>query len=246
MDVARRIQTNLLPRNPSIKGLDLACYMKPAEEVGGDYYDIYTIGNRVWILLGDVTGHGLSSGLVMLMAQSIIRSILHTQPDISPSALNVLANKVLYDNLQRLREDRQMTIVSICMTDKRHFVLSGCHDNVYIYRNATREVETINVSQMPCGLGFVSDLEDFDVAEESYTLEDNDLLLLITDGVTEAANQGDYSKGVFDEKRLISFIKDTADQPVEQIRTKLTNKLQEFTGGIFHDDVTFLIARLNP
>jgi serine phosphatase RsbU (regulator of sigma subunit) len=246
MDVARRIQMNLLPKDPTIRGLELACYMEPAEEVGGDYYDIYTIGDRVWILLGDVTGHGLSSGLVMLMAQSIIRSILHTQPDISPSALNVLANKVLYDNLQRLKEDRQMTIVSICMNPENRFVLSGSHDNMYIYRHATREVETISVSQLPCGLGFVNELEQFDVSEATYQLYEKDLLLLITDGVTEAASGGDYSKGTFEEKRLISFIKEYADQPIEQIKANLQRKLREFTGGVFHDDVTFLIARMNP
>ncbi|MEM9490251.1 MAG: hypothetical protein AAGC55_13980, partial [Myxococcota bacterium] len=76
MEAARRIQLDLLPKEPDIPGLEITCYMKPAEEVGGDYYDIYTFGDRAWIMLGDVSDLGLSSGLVMLMAQSIISSIL--------------------------------------------------------------------------------------------------------------------------------------------------------------------------
>lgn len=246
VNVARRIQTDLLPRKPSIPGMQLACYMKPAEEIGGDYYDICTVGQRAWVLLGDVTGHGLSSGLVMLIAQSVIRAILHAQPDIGPAALNVLANRVLYDNLQRLHEERQMTIVSICVTGKNQFSFSGCHDNIYIYRSATREVEAINVSQMPCGLGFVEAMEEFGVGEDTFQLLDNDLLLMVTDGVTEAASGGDYGKGVFEEKRLIEFMKSRGHEPIEQIKTELTAKLHEFTGGIFHDDVTFLLARMDP
>ncbi len=246
MDVARRIQMDLLPRSPKLSGFELACYMKPADEVGGDYYDVLTFGDRAWILVGDVTGHGLSAGLVMLMAQSIISSILHTQPDISPSALNVLANGVLYENLKRLNEDRMMTIVSICLKDEKRFALSGCHDNVFIYRHATGEVETIPVSQLPCGIGFMRELEELEITEDDYQLHDNDILLIITDGVTEAAEGGSYEKGLFNEERLIEFIKANADRPVEEIKAELTRLLSEFTGGIFHDDVTFLIARANP
>jgi len=249
MDVARRIQMEILPRNPEIKGLELACYMKPADEVGGDYYDIFTVGDRAWILLGDVTGHGLSSGLVMLMAQSIISSILHTQKDISPGALNTIANEILYDNLQRLNEDRQMTIVSICLEAgnnnwPRKAVYSGCHDNLFIYRAATKEVETVEISQFPCGLGFFRDVEENMVSNANMVLNSEDVLVIITDGVTEAAKEGKHERGFFNEERVREIVKTNANEPVETIREKLTQQLQDFTAGVYHDDVTFLIARV--
>ena len=80
--------------------------MHSADEVGGDYY---TMGEMSWVLVGDVTGHGLASGLVMFMVQSIITSILQTRPNLSPAELNALANQILYQNLERLDEQRPMT-----------------------------------------------------------------------------------------------------------------------------------------
>lgn len=250
MDVARRIQTQILPKNPSIPGLELACYMKPADEVGGDYYDIITVGSRAWILLGDVTGHGLSSGLVMLMAQSIISAILHTQKDISPRELNLLANEVLFDNLQRLNEDRQMTIVSICLESdttggrSRNAVFSGYHDNIFVYRAATQTVETVSVTQMPCGLGFLRDVDASLTSEGHIELHPDDLVVLITDGVSEAAKQGDYQRGLFHEESVVQVIRSSAHESVDSIKKKLVSELEAFTSGIFHDDVTFMIARV--
>ena len=76
VETARRIQTKLLPGDVSLPGLELITYMRPAESVGGDYFDIHTTPAGSWLFLGDVTGHGLGAGLVTLMAQSTVSSIL--------------------------------------------------------------------------------------------------------------------------------------------------------------------------
>lgn len=243
MDAARRIQTQLLPHEPKIPGLDLTCYMKPADEVGGDYYDVHRIGDSSWILLGDVTGHGLSSGLVMLMAQSVMSSILHTRGSISPGELNLLANQVLHENLTRMGEERTMTIVSIRMDQGDEIVLSGSHDNLFIHRGRTGEVEVVEVAQFPFQLGLVDDIPSDIVSESRVRLDPGDTLYVITDGVTEAAQGGDYNRGIYDERRLIAYIKATAGQPLERIKAGLASELEKFTQGVFHDDVTFLIAR---
>lgn len=243
LDAARRIQTQLLPSEPRVPGLELTCYMKPADEVGGDYYDVQRFGDRSWILLGDVTGHGLSSGLVMLMAQSVMSSILHTRASISPGELNLLANRVLHENLSRMKEDRTMTIVSISMDQSDEIVLSGSHDNLFIHRGETGDVEVVEIAQFPFQLGLVEDIPSDIVSESRVRLDEGDTLYVITDGVTEAAMGGDYNKGMYDEARLIAFIKATAAQPIEQIKAGLAEELERFTNGVFHDDVTFLIAR---
>ncbi len=243
MDAARRIQLQLLPREPRVPGLELACYMKPADEVGGDYYDVHQQGGRSWILLGDVTGHGLSSGLVMLMAQSVMSSILHSREAIQPGELNLLANRILRENLTRMNEERTMTIVSLQLENEDEVVLSGSHDNLFLHRARTGEVETVEVSQFPFQLGLVDDIPPEMVSETRIRLEPGDTLYVITDGVTEAAQGGDYARGTYDERRLIEFIKARAGHPVERIKDELTQELDRFTQGVYHDDVTFLIAR---
>jgi serine phosphatase RsbU (regulator of sigma subunit) len=244
LEVAHRIQMQILPDNPELTDLELACFMKPADEVGGDYYDIYKAGDFSWILLGDVTGHGLSSGLVMLMAQSIISSILHTRSDITPSELAFLANTILHKNLNRLSEDRHMTLVALCRTGEgNRFVYSGSHDDLYLYRAATGEVEVVSIEEAPHGLGFLDDFEREEWTENSLQLQKDDVLLLGTDGITEAAAGGEYERGMFSEDRVIAFLKDNAGRPVEEMREVLVGELNRFTGGIFHDDVTFLIVR---
>lgn len=243
MDAARRIQTQILPQRPVLPGLELCCYMRPADEVGGDYYDIYEAGGRSWILLGDVTGHGLSSGLVMLMAQSVMSSLLHSQQAIRPGALNLLANRILHQNLTRLGEDRTMTIVSICLEGPDELVLSGSHDNLYVYRKASGVVEVVEVSQFPFQLGLIDEIPEDLVAEARLHIAPGDTLFVITDGVTEAAAGGDYRRGMYDEARLVEFITRNATRPLDQIRASLAQELERFTQGVFHDDVTFVIAR---
>lgn len=246
IDVAHRIQTAMLPKHPSIPGTEVTCYMRPADEIGGDYYDICTVGEHTWILLGDVTGHGLRSGLVMLMAQSIMSSILHARPDISPAELNRVANRILYQNLQRLDEQRPMTIVSLCRmgsnTDHR-FVVSGSHDNLYVWRMASEEVEVITMDHFALGLGFVDDLPAQGVIEREFRLAPGDLLFIGTDGVLEAPSEGDYNRGIFGEERLISFLKAHGHTSLEETKKDLVAALDRFTVGIYHDDVTFLLLR---
>lgn len=247
MEVAHRIQMKVLPTDPHIPGLELTGYMKPAEEVGGDYYDVYTLGDHSWILLGDVTGHGLSSGLVMLMAQSIMASILHTRQEISPAELNFLANKVLHQNLRRLDELRSMTIVALCRVgDEQRFTYSGNHDHVYIYRAASGEVESIDVTGVPHDLGFMSEFPLSEFTQSTFTLEEGDLVFITTDGVTEAARHGLYRDGMFDSERVVQLLKQVADRPLPDIKSRILEELDRFTDGIYHDDVTFLLARPLP
>lgn len=243
MDVAKRIQTEILPNNPELPGYEIECFMQPADEVGGDYYDVYTNGESSWILIGDVTGHGLSSGLVMLMAQSIITSILHTRENLTPTELNALANKVLFKNLVRLNERRTMTIASLRQGREHEFTLSGSHDNVFIWRTETRKVEVVPVDHFPCGLGLKEGIEGKIRPETTIRLAPQDLLFLATDGVTEAARRGEYSGGVFDESGVVGFLEERGHQPLEQMKDELMNRLELFTRGIYHDDITFVMIR---
>jgi serine phosphatase RsbU (regulator of sigma subunit) len=241
MDTARRIQTKILPRDNQLPGLDVVSYLRPAETVGGDYLDLYAFDEDCWLLVGDVTGHGLGAGLVMLMAQSTISSILQTRPDISPRQLNWLANRVLCRNLARLEEPRHMTVVSLRRESGNRFTISGCHDDVLIVRNGGT-VERRAVTHMPMGLGFVDELAADDVGEDTFVLAEGDLLFIGTDGVTEAAAGGDARRGFLGDS-LDELLARHAHEPLPSIKQALLDGLEKFTGGIYHDDVAFLLVR---
>ena len=242
LDAARRIQRNLVPRDVSLPGLEAIAHVRPAETVGGDYVDAYHFEPWSWLLLGDVTGHGLGAGLVMLMAQSTISSILQTRPDIAPRELNALANNILHANLTRLDEQRHMTIVTIRGRGDR-FEVSGSHDNIYIYRAATRTVETLAMTHFPWGIGFHARITENEIEQDSFELAAGDVLFLGTDGITEAAREGDHLRGFFGEARVADILVQHAHGPLAMLSSMLAEQLEAFTRGVYHDDVAFLVAR---
>ncbi len=241
LEAARRIQSMILPRELRIPGLDVVGYMRPADSVGGDYFDVCRNGNDCWILLGDVTGHGLGAGLVMLMAQSTLSAIVQARPEISPKELNYLANRVLCTNLMRLDERRHMTIVAIRCREG-HFVISGSHDDVFVWRAGTKRVETLPMAHFPWGLGFI-DFEPGQVREDALHMGAGDLLFVGTDGIVEAARRGDPKAGFFGEKAVMEILTAYAAAPLEELKRRLLERLEEFTSGVYHDDVAFLLVR---
>ena len=243
MDVAQRIQTDILPKNPTLPKLELACFMAPADEVGGDYYDVYHINDTSWIILGDVAGHGVASGLVMFMVQSIVTTLLQSHNTMTPGELNYLANIILCKNFERTAEARPMTLVTLSSTDGRTFQMDGSHDGIYIYRAATKEVETHRVDHFPFGIGFVSDLEKELFINEIFTLETDDVLFLCTDGISEAYKNGNPKEEQFGDDRLLSFISENAHLNPTIVQEKLLADINAFTNHIYVDDITFLVIK---
>ena len=100
MEIATRIQTSILPRDVTVPGLEIAATMRTATEVGGDYYDVIPVEGGCWMGIGDVAGHGLGTGLVMLMMQSGIGALCRKLPDASPRELLLALNAMLVDNVR--------------------------------------------------------------------------------------------------------------------------------------------------
>ena len=243
VDAARRIQTRLLPHDTTLPDLEFVCHMRPASVVAGDYFDIHRAGDQMWFFVGDVTGHGLGAGLVTLMAQSIIQSILETRHSITPRELNRIANRVLYENLLRLEEQRHMTIVSMCKVSANRFLISGSHDNIYVYRAQSGQVEVLPLCHFPLGLGFLPELAPQDVGEVEVTLAQGDFMFVGTDGITEAARGGDETKDLFGESGLVTFLKTQSTGPLTELKANLISVLEKFTAGVYHDDVSFMVLR---
>ena len=111
LEIAQRLQTMLLPKEKElseIKELEIAGFMEPAEEVGGDYYDVLQHHGRLTIGIGDVTGHGLESGVLMLMVQTAVRTLMENN-ETDPKQFFEVLNRTIYKNVQRMDSDKNLS-----------------------------------------------------------------------------------------------------------------------------------------
>jgi phosphoserine phosphatase RsbU/P len=236
MEVAQRIQTALLPRNGRLGPYEVAAVMRPATEVGGDYYDmIETAAGEHWVNIGDVSGHGVESGLVMMMTQTSILSTVNQQPGLSPSKVFGSVNRVLHENISRLSTNRYMTL-NVIRLDGDRLVMAGKHQDVLVWRAATSAVET--VTNEGCWIGMVRDTEGL-VEDLSLDLGKGDVVLLFTDGVTEATAE---SGEMYGQDRLVASFGRVAGQPLEQALDALLRDVQGFASRQ-EDDITLLLIR---
>jgi serine phosphatase RsbU (regulator of sigma subunit) len=239
MEVAKRIQTSLLPQNRRVGGYDIVARMQPAAEVGGDYYDIIQAGeDRNWVAIGDVSGHGVESGLVMMMTQTSILSLVQDNPRLSPSEVFSAVNDVLLENINRLQAARYMTLNVVRLRDDG-LTLAGKHQDVLVWRKATRQVETI--TNDGCWIGVVEDTRGR-VADFSIPMAEGDVALFFTDGATEAMN----ARGeMYGEARLAAVLARVAEGALEDALGTLFADIAAFRSSQ-EDDVTMMLVRHAP
>src|SRR6266568_3844097 len=188
LQIAQALQTGILPRNPDLAGFEVAARMKPAENVGGDLYDILSFPDSFWLLIGDVSGHGLQSGLVMLMAKAAAYSAISSDPGCTPREVLGAVNRVLHENVRRrmCRDDYLTLMVARHHGDGR-FVAAGAHQPLFLAR-AGGGVDVVEPAGPWCGV-----MEDVEPRTPQYEFQlgPGDLLCLITDGIVEARGAGD-------------------------------------------------------
>jgi predicted ATPase/serine phosphatase RsbU (regulator of sigma subunit) len=185
MDLARKIQTVLLPTNLAIPRYDIAAVMRPCATVGGDYYDVFIVGGVPWIFIGDVSGHGVSAGLSMMMIQTAIRtavtSLCESGGTPSPAEVIALVNLAVRSNLASIDVGHYMTITGFRVEGDK-LVYAGLHEDILIYRAATRAIERVETTGV--WLGVLDDIRPM-LVDGELSLAPGDTLLLYTDGVTE-------------------------------------------------------------
>jgi serine phosphatase RsbU (regulator of sigma subunit) len=237
MALARKIQTALIPSGPEIPGFDIAAELVPADEVGGDYFDVLTVRGRHWIVVGDVSGHGVPAGLVMMMAQTAVHTALRLDPTLDPARLLAAVNRALTGNIRRLGESRYMTLTVLEIREDGRFRFAGLHQDILIYRAAERTVEEIETRGIWIGiLDEISEMAPMD----RFRLEPGDALLLFTDGVTEAR---DAKGGMFGNRRLANLLREHGDRPAPDILRAAQSAL-----GVYRkdDDTTLLVCKFEP
>lgn len=238
MEVAKRIQTALLPATTRLGGYDVAALMLPAEEVGGDYYDLMeTAMGEHWIAIGDVSGHGVESGLIMMMAQTAIRTTVDRTAGYKPSSVLGMVNSVLKENIGRLGTDRYMTCSTVRLEHNK-LVFAGKHQDVLVHHRRTGLTEYV-----PCKgtwLGILDDIGDY-LSDTNVPIDEGDVVLLYTDGLTEAANaNGEMFRELRLQRRFSALARD-ATGPDEIIRT-LLREVTDFMAEQ-RDDITLVALR---
>ena len=240
VEVIKKLQKMVLPKDfelESIQGLEIASFIQPADEVGGDYYDVLQHNDQVKIGIGDVTGHGLESGLLMIMAQTAVRT-LQESSQTDPIKFMDILNRTLYGNIQRMSSSKNMTLALLEYTDQS-IKLSGQHEEVILVR-ADGEVERIDTVDLGFPIGLDADIAEF-VVQQTIPLSSGDVVVLYTDGITEAENlEGDQ----YGLERLCEIIVKYHRHSAEKIKQAIVEEVWRYIGQqkVF-DDMTLVVIK---
>jgi PAS domain S-box-containing protein len=240
LEITQRLQQMMLPRDEdmrTIAGLDISGSMDPATEIGGDYYDVVCNDGSVVFGIGDVTGHGLESGVIAIMVQTAVRTLLASGKYESRKFFAAL-NRVIYENVRRMRCDRNLTL-SLLHYQDRVVTISGQHEEVLVVRKdgALERHDTLNLG-FP--LGLEADISNF-ISEAKVPLNFGDVMVAYTDGITEATNGAGVAFGI---GRLIEAIRNSHQKSACVIREAVLHSLQKYIGGQhLHDDVSLLVIK---
>ena len=241
LEVTHQLQHMLLPREEEllqVKGLDIAGFMEPADEVGGDYYDVLTYDGRTIIGIGDVTGHGLESSVIMLMAQMAVRTLAVSRELDPVKYLNIL-NRTIFDNVQRMGSHKNLTL-ALLEYDAGNLKLYGQHEEMIVVRKETGALERIDTIDLGFPIGLQDDISDF-IHTHEIKLAPGDVAVLFTDGIPEAEN---FRKEYYQVERLCDVIKANFTRPVNEIRQAVIDDVRRHIGDhIVYDDITLVVLK---
>lgn len=243
LEVAKEVQQKLLPQTmPTVEGLDIAGTSVYCDETGGDYYDFIEFEqnnqDRIDVVIGDVSGHGVSSALLMTTARAFLRQ---------RAALPGTTAEIISDVNRQLSRDVADTgsfMTMLYMTiDKPgkclHWVRAG-HDPAIFY-----DPESDVISELK-GPGIALGVDgDFSFTENHLEdLRDGQIILLGTDGIWEARNP---SGAMFGKDAVYSIIRENAHLDAAAIIGRLIDDLTDFQGGgTVEDDITLIVVKTTP
>jgi sigma-B regulation protein RsbU (phosphoserine phosphatase) len=236
LEIARVLQTSILPTADMDSIVDIAAQMLPATEVGGDYYDIVSTSDATWIGIGDVAGHGLRSAIIMVMLQSIATAMIRATPSIAPSLVLSTINRALWDNIRRrLRADEHVTCTFLRFDADGKVTFSGAHEDILVLR-ASGPVERIETPG--AWLAARPDVEGMNT-DGQLVLWRGDTVVLFTDGITEAMSA---EREQFGLDRLTSIIEAHRGAPVSTMRDAILTEVQRWMAQQ-DDDLTVVVLR---
>ena len=237
---AGEVQRLLLPTaSPQVPGVDIGGTCLPAEATGGDFFDFIMKGDgSLAVVMGDVVGHGLGPALFAAETRAYLRAFSQTLS--APGAILAATNRLL---CQDTRGERFVTLFFGNLDPgTRLLQFSGAGHRAYLI-HAVGNVTKIDSNQPPLGLGpeFIPGIEG------ELSLQSGDLLLLMTDGITECARRKGKTAlpdRMFGETRALEFVRTNRSQPAADLVSGLLQEVNRFTGQVSHDDdMTVVIVK---
>ncbi|MCC5618430.1 SpoIIE family protein phosphatase [Nostoc sp. CHAB 5836] len=240
LEITSQLQQMLLPKDhelSQIPGLEIAGFMEPADQVGGDYYDVLANNEAAKIGIGDVTGHGLESVVLMLMVQTAIRTLQESNETDPVRFMDVL-NRTIYKNVERMNTDKNLTLALLDYHQGK-LNISGQHEEMVVVR-ASGEVERVETMDLGFPIGLDSEIADF-IAQEQVQLHSGDVVVLYTDGITEAEDINGVQYGI---ERLCKVVKYYRQRSATEINEAVIRNLRQYIGAqkVF-DDITLLVLK---
>jgi sigma-B regulation protein RsbU (phosphoserine phosphatase) len=237
---------SLLPRGPiDVPGLAITALCVPAREVGGDYYDFFRLPqNRLGVLIADVSGKGTSAALYMAELKGLVLSL--SQIYFSPRQLLVEVNRIISENL----DSRSFITMTYAVLDlDQGFMTFARAGHTPMIHLPARSVETqaarvLVPSGMVVGLRIDGAAEKFEalLEEDRVDLRNGDVIVLYTDGITEAMNP---EADLFGDSRLSRIVEEHGHLDSSELRERILREIEAFVGSADqHDDMTMILLKV--
>ncbi len=243
LQVAQEIQQMLLPNDfPDVVGYDITSYYQSAKEVGGDLFDFMEVDDQsIGICVADVSGKGIPGSLVMTMIRTSLR--LETRGNKNPADILTKVNGFVTDDIRR---GMFVTMFYVILDSRERMVsfASAGHNPMILYRGKSKETFYLNPSGFPVGIT-LPDIRLFGerIQADRIRLHPDDILVLYTDGVTEAMNA---KRELYGEERFLAAIRKYGHLDVVEFVKAIKNDILNFTGGFEqNDDITLVAIKEN-
>ena len=234
LEIAKQVQARLFPQiRPQLKTVDYAGTCLQARQVGGDYFDFLNLGpQRLGLIIGDVSGKGIAAALLMANLQASLRSQLSLASD-QPHALLRSVNRLFYDNTG------DSAFASLLFADyddaTRRLRYANCGHLSGLLLRRDGKVEQLESTSTLLGL-----FQEWDCSVQEQELFPGDVLVLCTDGVTEASNDRGEE---FGERLLIETLRQYRELPCQALLAAIMDGVRRFASQEQHDDITVIVAK---
>jgi len=234
MNLARKIQTNLLPAEPpNLEGYEAFGISIPAKDVGGDYYDFITKDDDQMVFcLGDVSGKGMPAALLMANLQATLRG----QAMGCKTALDCMkkSNQLLYHSTD-LEKYATLFYGVVCFKEHELIFANAGHNNPFLV-SQDGSVQRLQTVGIPLGW-----LEEFDYTEEKLPLKPGDILVTFSDGISESMNAMEEE---FEEEPILDIIMENLSASPKDITEKILEAAQNHAGSAPQaDDMTLVVIK---
>jgi phosphoserine phosphatase RsbU/P len=236
LEIARGIQQSFLPEHPpTVEGVDLAALNLPAKEVGGDFYDFIPVGAYKWgLVIADVSGKGVPAALFMALSRTLVRA--NVSDTVTASEAIRKSNDLLTEN------DRSNMFVTLFygVLDPLKMTLkyvSAGHNPPFMLRKGGKDIILLKAKGVAMGV-----IPDIGLEEKEIKLDSGDVVVLYTDGVTEAINGKEEQ---FGPDRVTDIAEKYRDCSSDEIMQRIKEGVLEFSRGQPQfDDITLMVLKI--